>query len=98
MPGMRCLQQRDVSQLHERRAQEADDLHSLASLFDARGHRWAAHHDLSRIGLLLAQGDRIQGPLMDPQSLEDADLLQGLRDRARRVTLGRCLELLQVAA
>ena len=98
LAAARCLQKRDVRELHQRSVQKADNLHNLASLFDARGHRWPAHHDVSRISLLLAQGDGIQRPVVDPQGLESADLLQGLCGRARGVALGWRLEPLQMAA
>ena len=89
---------RDVGQLHQRSVQKANNLNGLASLFDARGHRWPAHQDVRGISLLLAQGDGIRCPVVHPQGLESADRLQCLHGRALGVALGWRLEPLQMAA
>lgn len=65
----RCLEQRDVGQLHQHRVQEAHNLNGLASLFNACGHRWPAQRHVGRVGLLLAQGHGIQCPVCTPIAL-----------------------------
>ena len=49
------------------------------------------------IGLLFAERDGVQRPIVHPQFLQRPDLLQRLVHRARRMALGRRLEPLQMA-
>ena len=79
----RSLQQRDVSRLHQRGVQKADNLDDLASLFDASGHRWLAHLDVRRIGLLLAQAMESNAQLCTPKALRAR-----IFSRVRSVVLG----------
>ena len=90
------LQQRDVGQLEQHHAQEADDLDRHAGRFDLAGLDRATGLHSVRIGLLLDLRDSVERPLVHAEGLEVADFAQCLGQRGGSVALGWALEPFQV--